>query len=269
MGHQRPDDVRGDLNARPPSSSSSPTPPVISNTVTAAPEGTNPNPSPPRSIKPALKLLALLSVVALLLVGLHGTSLGNSFHNSLYNSLTRPDFLAVRVNAANQFARLYFVILSAGLIMVGTPRVFFYTLGGYTFGFWEGLTWSLCGSLAGSFIAFRFARWGGRDWLLGRFEKHRFFERILNAQPTILSVALIRLLPVSNLLINGGLALSQTGSRAFLLGSLVGFLPQGILFVLIGTGLSVPGHWSDAIPIGAVGVVFAAALYWFSKQRKA
>ena len=39
------------------------------------------------------------------------------------------------------------------LTTAGVPRLLFYALGGFVFGFWEGLLWSLCSSLAGSFIA--------------------------------------------------------------------------------------------------------------------
>ena len=209
------------------------TPPVIENGETVTPS------RHPGLNNPSLKLLALISVGAILLTVIHLTSLGEQFCNE--------DFLAELLNEGNQAARLYFVFISSFLIMLGTPRLFFYALGGYAFGFWEGLLWSLCGSLAGSFIAFRSARWGGRDWLAERFKRRRLIERIIHAKPTILSVALIRMLPVSNILINCGLALSQTGSRAFLLGSLFGFLPQGILFVLIGTGLSKSDYWCSAI----------------------
>ena len=161
------------------------------------------------------KLLTLLAIGAGLLLVIHATPFGE--HVRSWDSLAEL-FKAGGINA-----QIYFVVISTFLIMAGTPRLLFCTLGGFAFGFWEGLLWSTCSSLIGSFITFRAARWGGRAWLTERFGRHRFFARIVHAQPTVASVALIRMLPVSNVIINVGLALSHVGNRAFLAGSVLGF----------------------------------------------
>ena len=162
---------------------------------------------------------------------------------------------------------LYFVLLSAFLIMVGVPRLLFCALAGAAFGLWDGLWTSTLASVLGSFVAFRAARWGGRDWLTQRFGQHRLFSRIVHAKPTIGSVFLIRLLPVSNAIINVGLALSKVRNTAFLLGSLLGFLPQGVLAVLIGSGVTHDAPWMGGVQIGVVIVVVAAAA-WYARKRR-
>lgn len=206
------------------------------------------------------KLLVLLAIGASLLLLIHATPFGEQVRNW--------DSLAQLFKAGGVQAEFYFVLISAFLIMLGTPRLLFYGLGGFAFGFWQGLLWSLVSSLIGSFLAFKAARWGGREWLTERFGKRRFFQRIVHSKPTVASVAFLRLLPVSNGVINVGLALSHVGSRAFLLGSLIGFLPQGVVAVIVGSGVAAEVPWSGAIQIGMAGVLLLAVFFWSSKTRK-
>ena len=206
------------------------------------------------------KLLTLLGLGALLLIAVHTTPLGEHVRN--WDALTET------VKAGGIKAYAYFFLISAFLIMVGTPRLLFYGLGGFAFGFWEGLAWSLASSLLGSYLAFRAARWGGRDWLVARFSRRPFFTRIAHAKPTVSSVALMRMLPVSNAIINAGLALSHVRNRAFLLGSLLGFLPQGIVAVVIGSGMAEDVPWAGAAQIGVAAVLLLVPLYWSSRQRR-
>ena len=206
------------------------------------------------------KLLTLLAIGAGLLLVIHATPFGE--HVRSWDSLAEL-FKAGGINA-----QIYFVVISTFLIMAGTPRLLFCTLGGFAFGFWEGLLWSTCSSLIGSFITFRAARWGGRAWLAEHFGRRRFFARIVHAKPTVASVALIRMLPVSNVIINVGLALSHVGNRAFLVGSVLGFLPQGVIAVIIGSGMAENVPWAGAAQIAIAGVLLLAIFFWTLKHRR-
>jgi uncharacterized membrane protein YdjX (TVP38/TMEM64 family) len=206
------------------------------------------------------KLLTLLGIGAGLLLVIHFTPFGEHVRSW--------DTLAEVFKAGGGEAQIYYVAISTLLIMAGTPRLLFCTLGGFAFGFWEGLLWSTCSSLIGSFITFRAARWGGRAWLAERFGRHRFFARIVHAKPTVASVALIRMLPVSNVIINVGLALSHVGNRAFAVGSVLGFMPQGIVAVIIGSGMAENVPWAGAAQFGFAGVLLLAIFGWTLKRRR-
>lgn len=206
------------------------------------------------------KLLALLAVGAILFIVIHATPFGEQIRN--WDSLTEL------FKAGGLKAELYFVLTSSFLMMIGTPRLLFWGVAGFAFGFWAGLFWSLCGSLIGSYIGFRAARWGGRAWLIERFGKNRFFGRIVHVEPTIASVILIRLLPVSNAIANVGLALGKVSSRTFLMGSLIGFLPQGIVALIIGSGMADDVPWAGAAQIGLVGVLLLGIFFWTSHHRR-
>jgi len=205
------------------------------------------------------KLLILLAVGAGLLVVIHSSPLGDRLRSS--------EALVNLFKTGGLEEECYFTLISAFLIMLGTPRLLFCALGGLVFGFWGGVWWSLLGSLIGSYLAFRAARWGGQAWLIERFGSRRFFKRIIHTEPTIASVVVMRMLPVSNGLINIGLALSQVNSRDFLLGSLIGFLPQGVVAVVVGSGLSKEIPWAGGVQIGIAGVLLLGIYFWASKRR--
>ena len=207
------------------------------------------------------KLLILLGIGALMLLLIHTTPFGQQFRNW--------DALAHTFKGGGITAELYFVLISSMLMMFGAPRLLFCGLAGFAFGFWEGMFWSLASSLLGSYMAFRAARWGGKGWLTEHFGHRRFFGKIAHSKPTVASVFAIRMLPVSNAIINVGLALSHVGDRAFLLGSLLGFLPQGIVAVIIGSGMATDVPWMGAAQIGVAGVILLATFLWTAhKHRK-
>ena len=60
----------------------------------------------------------------------------------------------------------------------------------------------------------------------------------MDVRPTVLSVALVRTLPLSNAIINIGLAMSRVTSPIFLSGTLIGFMPQGVVAALVGSGIA-------------------------------
>ena len=206
------------------------------------------------------KLLILLGIGALILLLIHTTPFGEQFRNW--------DALAHTFEGGGIKAELYFVLISSVLMTFGAPRLLFCGLAGFAFGFWEGLFWSLASSLLGSFMAFRAARWGGKGWLTERFGHRRFFGRIVRSKPTVASVFAMRMLPVSNAIINIGLALSHVGDRAFLLGSLLGFLPQGIVAVIIGSGMATDVPWMGAAQIGVAGIVLLATFFWTARKHR-
>ena len=206
------------------------------------------------------KLLTLVCIGVVLFGLIQFTPLGQQLRD--WNTL------AGMFKGGGLRAELYFVLLSGFLIMVGVPRLLFCALAGFAFGFWQGLLWSTLGSLLGSFVAFRAARWGGREWLTERFGKNRFFGRIVHAKPTIASVVLIRMLPVSNGIINLGLALSKVRNRAFVIGSIIGFMPQGVVAVIVGSGVAQDVPWAGAVQLGAAAVLLAGIWVWTLRKHR-
>jgi uncharacterized membrane protein YdjX (TVP38/TMEM64 family) len=203
--------------------------------------------------------LFLLLLVAGMLFLLYATPSGQLLrHRETLNDLLR---------AGDFQANITFLLISSLLIMIGTPRLIFFTLGGYAFGFGEGLMWSIGGCLIGSFMTFWVARRVSRRWLAVRLGRRRFIKRIINARPDIATVALIRMLPVSNIAISTALALGQVDNRTFLIGSLIGFLPQGLVAVLVGGGLADENLWAFSWPMGIASLLLCALFLMAARKR--
>jgi len=122
------------------------------------------------------------------------------------------------------------------LVALGVPRLLFCPIGGLTFGFARGLLWTQIPTLLGYYTIFLFVRWGGRDWILHRWPKLARWKGA-GSGPAMPMVILIRQLPISGLVTNLILGLSPIRHRDFLVGTVIGLLPEAIPFTLIASGL--------------------------------
>lgn len=148
---------------------------------------------------------------------------------------------------------LLFVGASALAAALAMPRQIISFLGGYAFGFVFGTLLTLAATLAGCLLSFFYARWLGRNFITARFgTRIKRIDDFLSASPFSMSL-LIRLLPIGNNLATN-LAVGVTNVRAlpFLLGSLVGYIPQTMVFALIGSGVNV----DPALRIGLAVALF-------------
>ena len=219
------------------------------------------------SVEPGLsrelkKLLTLLLGAAALFLLVYSTPISSLLHDvQQIRAFLKGDDLWAEV----MFAGIVIVLVS-----IGMPRLIFYGIGGLAFGFWQGLLLAQMGSLAGSFLTFFAVRHGGRDWLMAKFGEHRLMKKAFRVKSSIKAVALIRQLPLHGLMITGGLALSQVGARVFLLGTFIGYLPQGVIATLIGSGMmdeQALAGFGKLIVAATVLLVGAALLRRWQKQR--
>lgn len=130
-------------------------------------------------------------------------------------------------------------IATAAAVVLGTPRLPLAAAAGLLLGLPVGLAASILGSLAGAWGDFAIARRAaGRpcgpadivrpdDSLLRRLRCHGPF-----------AVALLRLAPLPGAAINLLLAVTPCTTRDFLLGSVLGFLPEAVPAVLAGARLA-------------------------------
>lgn len=168
------------------------------------------------------------------------------------------------------WAEVTYAALVTVFVALGLPRLIFYGLGGLAFGFWQGLLLAQFGSLLGSYITFCAVRRGGRGWLEERFGSHRLVGKAFNIRSSVKAVVLIRQLPLSSVMINGGLALSKVTVRVFLIGSFIGYLPQGVVATLIGSGIvdekALDGF--GKLLVAGIVLLIGAAWLWHKTARR-
>jgi uncharacterized membrane protein YdjX (TVP38/TMEM64 family) len=133
-----------------------------------------------------------------------------------------------------------FVLGGALLTAAGLPRQAVAFAGGYAFGLKMGLALAMVAQILGCVTDFFWARAIARDWVRARLgQRLAKLDARLSAQPFTASLTL-RLLPVGNNVVLNLLAgLSSVSAQAFLAASAIGYLPQTLVFGLLGSGVQV------------------------------
>lgn len=178
-----------------------------------------------------------------------------------------PVALAPLIAAGGGAAPFLFVALAGLAMAVGLPRQVGAFAAGYLYGPWLGTLLGLAASLVSAAADFGWARFLGRAAvkrrLSGRLER---IDAFLAANPFGASL-MLRLLPVgNNVLLNVAAGVSGVGPGWFLLGSAIGYLPQTIVFALLGSGTRLDRRLELAL---AVGLFLASALVGLALYRRA
>lgn len=156
--------------------------------------------------------------------------------------------LHIRNNGASGV--LYFVAICMVVTAIGCPRQLVAFLGGYAFGFVNGALLSTVGTALGCMLSFYFARLAIRPLVDKRYARRiRKVNRFLTEQP-VLKTIVIRLLPVGNNLITNLVAgVTKVKGRHYILGSMIGYLPQMSIFALMGKGIVVLSVWKILLSV--------------------
>jgi uncharacterized membrane protein YdjX (TVP38/TMEM64 family) len=165
------------------------------------------------------------------------------------------------VEAAGRQGPVGFVLIGTLVCAAGLPRQVVALAGGYAFGFWPGCALALAAELGGCAIDFFWARLLGRraaaDFIARREggRLHRL-DRFL-AERAFTATLTLRLLPLgNNFALNLLAGLSGVAAAPFLLASVLGYVPQTVVFGLAGAGASV----SDGVQLGLAAGLFAASV---------
>ncbi|MGR9099055.1 MAG: TVP38/TMEM64 family protein [Gammaproteobacteria bacterium] len=134
---------------------------------------------------------------------------------------------------------MLFLGIGTLITAVGLPRQAVSFFGGYAFGVAVGGLLALTATLLGCVTAFYYSRFLGRGLVRDRFNKRvKKIDKFMHDNPLGMAL-LIRLLPVgSNILTNLAAGVSSVRSLPFFAGSAIGFIPQTLVFALIGSGVN-------------------------------
>ena len=164
-----------------------------------------------------------------------------------------------------------FFILAALFSAIGAPRQVLSTIAGFSFGTLWGIALANTAFICGSALAFFYARVLARNSLRKRFEKRiAHFEDFLLQKPFPMIVA-IRLFPFGNNLVTNLLGgISRVSPAAFLSGTFVGYLPQTIIFSLLGSGIAVDATLQLVLSctLFLISAVIGLLLFWHLRKGK-
>ncbi len=162
-----------------------------------------------------------------------------------------------------------FLAIATGLLSVGMPRQVVAFLAGYAFGFTEGFIYATLAATISCACCFTVSRLWARRWVNNRYpakiakingflQKHCFLKTIV-----------IRLLPIgNNLLTNLAAGVTTVKPAPFIFGSAIGYIPQMMIFSLMGKGVVVQSSWKMALSVGLLGLSALLGVYLY-RQFKA
>ena len=202
-----------------------------------------------RTYLPGLVFLATLVAVGYLL------------ESGVVGGMLSEHWIDQEVRGKGVSGELLFVSVGGLATALAAPRQIVSFLGGYAFGLGLGMALALAATEFGCMLAFFYARVIGRPLGAKRLgARVRRLEDFLAANPFSMTL-LIRLLPVgSNFATSLAAGVSRVPAGPFLLGSLVGYLPQTFVFTLAGSGVEVGGGLRLAFAVvffvvsGAIGI---------------
>jgi len=171
-------------------------------------------------------------------------------------------------DAPAQAGPLAFVALAALACAIGVPRQLTAYAAGLGFGLFGGCVLALLAQLLGCTIDFAWSRWVGRAWAARRIRgRIARLEAALTRHPFTATLTL-RLLPMgSNLALNLLAGVSAIAAGPFLAASAIGFLPQTIVFGLLGAGVRVGEGAQLALAVGLFAASIALGLALLRRSR--
>lgn len=167
----------------------------------------------------------------------------------------------------DQGSRAILLLLLTGILFTacGGPRQLIALLFGCLFGATLGISYTMLCIAASAAITYWLARIALKQ-PLGKYfpKKLQRFEQFVQIRP-FGKILLLRLLPIgNNLLTNLCSGIISVPFQAFFLGSVLGYLPQTLIFALIGSGIGNGLPLSQTVSV----IVIVICLYLFRYLAK-
>lgn len=184
----------------------------------------------------------------------------------LLGELLDRHWVDVYVRDTGVYGILLFLVTGALFTAIGLSRQLVAFLAGYGFGLLAGFLLSMTAVMAGCVLAFFTARLLLRDLLLRRYGTRLHGVQNFIRDNTFAMTMLLRLLPVgSNGLINAAAGSAGVHGLPFFLGSALGYIPQMLIFSLVGSGIRVGQYWQVGVAMAMC--VLAALPAWHLYRR--
>ena len=161
------------------------------------------------------------------------------------------------------------IFLSVGIVAtsVGLPRQLVAFIGGLAYGTGLGLTLSLAAALAGCLLTVTMSRRYLADFVKGRFPRPIAALERLVRDDFFLKVLVLRLQPLgTNLMTNVCIGFTSASLVRFIAASAVGFVPQMLVFNLLGAGVRVDSQAQLVLSAALFIISVVLGIYLFKRH---
>jgi len=199
----------------------------------------------------------LLVIAVLLLVGY------------LLKDVLDQQWVDTQIRGRGAAGELLFVLLCTLLGSVGLSRQVIAFLGGYAFGVGYGFSLSMLAVVCACITTFYASRFFLRSFMWRHFtDRIRRVDDFIR-ENTFMMALLIRLLPLgSNWMVNIGAGVSGVRSVPFFSGSTLGYMPQMLVFSLLGSGARIDDFWQVLLAMVLFVVAAFIGSYLYRQYRQ-
>lgn len=177
-------------------------------------------------------------------------------------------FQTIGFEQGSNRGKLTYVLLATGLICIGAPRQIISFFAAFFFGLGAGFLVALLSTTCGCVISYSLARVFSRyfqQFVRGKLDTALSFWR----KNTLIATMIWRFLPVgNNLLSNLAAGAFKIPPVKFVAGSAIGYVPQTLVFAVMGSGVNVESNAQIAISIGLFVLSAMMGLYLYARYKR-
>lgn len=161
---------------------------------------------------------------------------------------------------------LMFLFVGVLSTSIGLPRQMVAFIGGIAYGVITGVVLSLCAAILGCYLTVNLSRWLFAESIASRFPAFIAKLQRFIKDDVFMKVLVLRLQPLgTNLLTNVCVGFTTIPLKVFLTASAVGYIPQMLVFALLGAGIRVGSRVQLALSI--ILLIISLLLGFFLYRR--
>ncbi|ASJ75559.1 TVP38/TMEM64 family protein [Granulosicoccus antarcticus] len=176
------------------------------------------------------------------------------------------------LESAGAVGAVVFVAVSVVATSVGLPRQLVAFIGGLAYGVMPGLLLALVSALAGCYLTVSISTAFFSERIRQRFPAFISRLELMLENDVFIKVLILRLQPLgTNLMTNVCIGFTQVPRWKFLLASAIGYVPQMLVFVLLGAGIRLGSDFqlTLSVVLMVVSVLLGIVLFQLHKLRLA
>ncbi len=166
---------------------------------------------------------------------------------------------------------ILFVLAGMLATSIGLPRQMVAFIGGLAYGVMPGVLLSFMAALLGCYLTLQVSRRFLATWVAQRYPNVVTQLDKLLRNDAFVKILILRLQPLgTNLLTNVCMGFTAVSHRVFIAASSVGYVPQMLVFALLGAGVRVGSQTQLLLSaiLMLISVMLGVALYYRHRQRR-
>lgn len=180
------------------------------------------------------------------------------------------DAFSAWLDAAGLQGAFIFVLVGVIATAIGLPRQLLAFTGGFAYGVISGVSLSLLSAILGCLVTVLLSKNLLRTFVSERYPRFINMLDKFVAKDAFLKILVLRLQPFgTNLITNVCAGFTRIRLRTFLFSSLIGYVPQMLVFALMGSGVRVASGARISLSVVLLLISLVLGFYLYRRHRAA